>query len=92
MDNVPGSGSAVVEPVVDMPGFGEGGFGEAPKAATKSEPPKVSPAQDLRDVQALLVNGIFPGNVAPQIVKAFQMLEQMALMVEKNAEECEAAK
>ena len=59
---------------------------EAPKPLINDSvaSPAISPAQDLRDIQALLVNGIFPGNVAPQIVKAFQMLEQMAQMVEKE--------
>lgn len=85
MENVPSSGSAVVEKVVETTGFGEGGFGEPLKVETVPTKPAVSPAQDLRDIQALLVNGIFPGNVAPQIVKAFQMLEQMAQMVEKSA-------
>ena len=85
MENVPGSGSAVVEPVAETTGFGEGGFGTVPNVEAKPAQPKVvSPAQDLRDIQALLVNGIFPGNVAPQIVKAFQMLESMAQLVEKE--------
>jgi hypothetical protein len=48
--------------------------------------PKPSPAQDLRDIQALLANGIYPGNVAPAIVKAYQLLEKMAVEIEKNAE------
>ena len=52
-----------------------------------AEKPKTSPAQDLRDIQALIVNGIFPGNIAPQVVKAYQLLEQMALLVEKAAAE-----
>jgi hypothetical protein len=52
---------------------------------TVAEKPKVSPAQDLRNIQALIVNGIFPGNVAPEVVKAYQLLEQMALVVEKEA-------
>ena len=45
----------------------------------------VSPAQDLRDIQYLLLNGIFPGNVAPSVVKSYHLLEQMALQVEKAA-------
>ena len=47
--------------------------------------PKVSPAQDLRNIQALIVNGIFPGNVAPEVVKAYQLLEAMAQKVELDA-------
>lgn len=43
------------------------------------------PAADIRDIQALLVNGIYPGQVAPQVVKSFQLLEQMAVEVEKAA-------
>lgn len=53
--------------------------------APKQDAPKPSPAQDLREIQALLVNGIFPGNVAPQVVKAFHMLEAMASKVELDA-------
>lgn len=53
---------------------------EAPKA----EAPKPSPAQDLRNVQMLIVSGIFPGNVAPQVVAAYQMLEKMAQKVEEE--------
>lgn len=49
------------------------------------EAPKPSPAQDLRDIQMLLVNGIFPGQVAPSVVKAYSLLEQMASKVEKDA-------
>lgn len=54
---------------------------------TKPEPQKESPAKDLREIQALLVNGIFPGNVAPQVVKAFHLLDQMCLTIEKAANE-----
>lgn len=53
--------------------------------APATEKPKVSPAQDLRNIQALIVNGIFPGNVAPEVVKAYKLLEDMALVVEKAA-------
>jgi hypothetical protein len=49
------------------------------------EKPKVSPAQDLRNIQNLIVNGIFPGNVAPEVVKAYKLLEDMAQVVEKAA-------
>jgi len=49
------------------------------------EKPKESPAKDLREIQALIANGIFPGNVAPSIVKAYNLLEQMAQVVEKEA-------
>jgi len=55
------------------------------KTAVNTEAKKPSPAQDLRDIQALLVSGIFPGNFAPQIVKAYQTLEQMAQKVEQAA-------
>ena len=56
---------------------------DQPSAATQ---PKASPAQDLRDIQMLLVSGIFPGNAAPAIVKAYSMLEQMAKQVEASVE------
>lgn len=55
---------------------------------TKKAPEvKVSPAQDLRDIQGLLVNGIFPGQVAPAVVKAYQILEQMAVKIERASTE-----
>ena len=54
---------------------------EAPKA----EAPKPSPAQDLRNIQMLIVSGIYPGNVAPQVVAAYQLLEKMAQKVELEA-------
>jgi hypothetical protein len=47
---------------------------------------KVSPAQDLRDIQMLLVGGIYPGNMAPMVVKAYSMLEAMAKQVEASVE------
>lgn len=46
---------------------------------------KPSPAQDLRDIQALVVTGIYPGNMAPAVVKAYQLLEAMAREVEGKA-------
>jgi hypothetical protein len=60
------------EPVVDAP----------KETPINTERPKVSPAQDLRDIQGLLVNGIFPGQVAPAVVKAYQLLEKMAQQIE----------
>jgi hypothetical protein len=48
-------------------------------------PAERGPAADIRDIQALLVNGIYPGQVAPQVVKSFQLLEQMAREIEKGA-------
>jgi len=53
--------------------------------ADAPEAPKKGPADDIRVIQALLANGIFPGNVAPQIVKAYQLLENMAVTIEKHA-------
>lgn len=50
-----------------------------PVSAPKQAP---SPAQDLRDIQMLLVQGIFPGQVAPAVVKAYQLLEKMAVQIE----------
>lgn len=51
-----------------------------------SEAPKqASPAQDLRDVQMLLIGGIFPGNMAPAIVKAYQLLDKMCVEIESAA-------
>lgn len=66
---------------------------EAPEAPSPSAAPvapaevkQVSPAQDLRDIQMLLVGGIFPGNMAPMVVKAYNMLEAMAKQVEASVE------
>jgi hypothetical protein len=55
---------------------------EAPKAEPAKVSPadavqKSSPAQDLRDIQMLLVSGIYPGNMAPAVVKGYQVLERM---------------
>ncbi len=58
---------------------------EVPPTEAKKES-KVSPAQDLRDIQYLLLNGIFPGNVAPAVVKAYTLLENMAKQVEASSE------
>jgi hypothetical protein len=49
------------------------------------EATKVSPAKDLRNIQSLIANGIFIGNLAPEVVKAYNLLELMAAEVEKNA-------
>lgn len=43
----------------------------------------VSPAQDLRNIQALLVSGSFPGTMAPAVVKAYHLLDSMASVIEK---------
>jgi hypothetical protein len=58
---------------------------EAPTVPVESK--KASPAQELRDIQALLVSGVFAGNMAPAVCKAFNLLEQMAQAVEKNEEQ-----
>lgn len=54
--------------------------------AAPADAKKASPAQDLRDIQMLLVGGIFPGNMAPMVVKAYNMLEAMAKQVEASVE------
>jgi hypothetical protein len=67
-------------PVVEVPPVTEA------EAATRGpEAKKASPAQDLRDIQYLLLNGIFPGNVAPAVVKAYQLLEDMSRKVEAES-------
>lgn len=58
---------------------------ETPINTETPKPVVVSPAQDLRDIQYLLLNGIFPGNVAPSVVKSYHLLEQMAVQVEAVA-------
>jgi hypothetical protein len=53
-----------------------------PSPAQDSAGKAVSPAQDLRDIQGLLVNGIFPGQLAPSVVKAYNLLEKLAVQIE----------
>lgn len=48
--------------------------------------PKASPAADLRDIQTLLVSGIYPGNMAPAVVKGYQLLERMCTQIEASVE------
>ena len=55
------------------------------KTGNNTKPKEVSPAQDLRDIQGLLINGIFPGQVAPAVVKAYQLLEKMSQQIEAAA-------
>lgn len=55
---------------------------DAPK---KDEVVTPSPAQDLRDIQALLIHGIYPGNMAPAVTKAYTLLDKMAAQVEADA-------
>lgn len=60
---------------------------ESPSQEKAAPAAKVaSPAQDLRDIQYLLLNGIFPGNVAPAVVKAYGLLEKMSLQIENPSE------
>jgi len=46
---------------------------------------KPGPAQEIRDIQMLLVSGIFPGNMAPAVVKGYQHLDRMAAKIEADA-------
>jgi hypothetical protein len=57
------------------------------KTETKAEnvTKQKSPAQDLREIQQLLVMGIFPGQMSPAVVKGFQLLEAMAKGVEAQS-------
>lgn len=55
------------------------------KVADAPVAPKPSPAQDLRDIQNLLLGGMFPGQVSPQVVKSFSLLETMAREIEAKA-------
>lgn len=76
---------ATETPVVENPAL-KSNPTDVASEPTKASPAKVSPAQDLRDIQYLLLNGIFPGNVAPAVVKAYQLLENMAKTVEASVE------
>lgn len=53
------------------------------KVNTENKP---SPAQDLRNLQMLLVSGIYPGNVAPQVVAGYNLLEKMCVAIEAGHE------
>lgn len=54
---------------------------------TQGQEPKTapSPAQDIRNIQMLLVSGIFPGQMAPQVVQSYQILDKMATKIEADA-------
>jgi hypothetical protein len=54
-------------------------------AVPQAEAKKPSAAQDLRNIQMLLVSGMFPGNAAPMVVAAYNQLEVMAKKVEEDA-------
>lgn len=58
---------------------------EAEEVKKDVKPEAKSPAADLREIQQLLVMGIFPGQMAPSVVKAYQLLEMMAKQVEDDA-------
>ena len=52
--------------------------------AGRAAAPVRCPADDLREIQNLLVNGMFPGNMAPAVHKAFLLLDNMAKGVEEK--------
>jgi hypothetical protein len=54
----------------------------APVVAAPAQRP-VGPADDIREIQMLLVRGQFPGEVAPMVVKGFQFLDKLAQEIEK---------
>jgi hypothetical protein len=57
----------------------------APAPEAKVSPtPEVSPAQDLKEIQNLLVCGIFPGQMAPSVVKAYSLLQKMVENIESQ--------
>lgn len=93
---IPASGSAIIEPVDNTKGFGIGAFGKVPirkeevipvQEVVQAQTPKEekSPAQDLKEIQNLLVMGIYPGNMAPAICKAHALLQHMVDKVELDA-------
>lgn len=60
---------------------------EAPKAeASAPAQPVRGPAHDLREIQNLLLGGIFPGNVAPAVITAYKLLDDMAKRIEDDAQ------
>lgn len=76
---------ATQTPVVENTPLESNPVASGPKPSNTSEAPKASPAQDLRDIQQLVVCGIFPGNMAPSVVKAYQLLDRMCVEIENSA-------
>ena len=56
----------------------------APVVVAPAQRP-VGPADDLREIQMLRVRGQFPGEVAPMVVKGFQVLDKLATTIEAGA-------
>lgn len=56
-----------------------------PAQPTQPSQRPVGPADDLREIQMLLVRGQFPGEVAPMVVKGFQFLDKLASTIEAGA-------
>lgn len=71
------------EAVTDAPNLTQDNM----QTKTPVSAPKASPAQDLRNIQTLLVMGVYPGQAAPEICKAYQLLEKMAQKIENEAKE-----
>lgn len=59
--------------------------GPVPAQTEALEKRQPGPADELRQIQMLLINGIFPGNVAPQVVKGYQYLDALAAKIEAEA-------
>ncbi len=55
---------------------------EAKAVEAAKEP---GPAHEIRQAQALLAGGLFPGQMAPAIVSAFQTLGKIADKIELDA-------
>ncbi len=53
--------------------------------ADAPEAPKVSPAQDLRTIQMLLLEGSFAGKYSMAVANSFKLLDAMAAQVERDA-------
>lgn len=74
-------------PVVDVTPLETKAEASQVDAATQPTAAPVSPAKDLRDLQQLLVLGIFPGNMAPAVVKGYQLLDHMCSKIEGAVKE-----
>lgn len=73
-------------PVVENPSSESKETASQTASSDVKQSSKASPASDLRDIQNLLLMGIFPGNVAPAVIKGYQLLEKMAVQVEASLE------
>lgn len=57
--------------------------------AIKADAKQPGPAHEIRQAQALIAGGLFPGQMAPAITSAFMYLDRMAAKIEADAKAAE---